>query len=149
MIALARFRKLLILFAHFGGLAKAQRRQFSAPKIETTQTSNAISDAPSDCVACCRDRTCNFSAFKVSSGRRCLQGNPQIAHLGDAIETFGNTAAIIAELDLAISSDTSVVHLAGGVALTPRQRPYRHGRNQRECGLRLGGTKSRPEVPNG
>ncbi|HWO37385.1 MAG TPA: hypothetical protein VNO32_52075 [Candidatus Acidoferrum sp.] len=35
--------------------------------------------------------------------------------LGDAIEDFGDTAAIMSLLDLVISSDTSVVHPAGAM----------------------------------
>jgi hypothetical protein len=41
--------------------------------------------------------------------------NPHITHLGEQIETFEDTAAIISSLDLVISSDTSVVHLAGAL----------------------------------
>jgi len=44
-----------------------------------------------------------------------LQNNPQITHLGKEIETFGDTAAIISMMDMVISSDTSVVHLAGAL----------------------------------
>jgi tetratricopeptide (TPR) repeat protein len=44
--------------------------------------------------------------------REILRGNPLITHLGDEIETFSDTAAIISLLDLVISSDTSIVHLA-------------------------------------
>ena len=44
-----------------------------------------------------------------------LRHNPQITHLGDEIETFSDTAAIISSMDLVISSDTSVVHLAGAL----------------------------------
>ena len=44
-----------------------------------------------------------------------LWNNPQVEHLGDALETFGDTAAVIASLDLLISSDTAIVHLAGAL----------------------------------
>ena len=44
-----------------------------------------------------------------------LWNNPQVEHLGDALETFADTAAVIASLDLIISSDTSLVHLAGAL----------------------------------
>jgi len=44
-----------------------------------------------------------------------LQRNPQIRHLGAEIESFEDTAAIISLLDLVISSDTSIVHLAGAL----------------------------------
>ena len=41
--------------------------------------------------------------------------NKRIEDLGSACEDFGDTAAALAELDLLISSDTSVVHLAGAM----------------------------------
>jgi tetratricopeptide (TPR) repeat protein len=44
-----------------------------------------------------------------------LRGHPGVTHLGNAIESFADTAAIINSLDLVISSDTSVVHLAGAL----------------------------------
>jgi tetratricopeptide (TPR) repeat protein len=47
--------------------------------------------------------------------RDILRSNPQIIHLGDAINDFADTAAVMAELDLVISSDTSVAHLAGAL----------------------------------
>jgi tetratricopeptide (TPR) repeat protein len=44
-----------------------------------------------------------------------LQDHPHITNLGDSIETFADTAAIISTLDLVLSVDTSVVHLAGAL----------------------------------
>jgi hypothetical protein len=44
-----------------------------------------------------------------------LRSRPGIARLGEEIETFADTAAIISLMDLVISSDTSVVHLAGAL----------------------------------
>jgi tetratricopeptide (TPR) repeat protein len=44
-----------------------------------------------------------------------LQGNPQVENLGDALETFADTAAVIASLDLIIAVDSAVVHLAGAL----------------------------------
>ena len=44
-----------------------------------------------------------------------LRANHRITHLGQAIQTFSDTAAIISLMDLVISSDTSVVHLAGAL----------------------------------
>jgi tetratricopeptide (TPR) repeat protein len=44
-----------------------------------------------------------------------LQDLPQVSALGDEIETFADTAAIVSLLDLVISVDTSVVHLAGAL----------------------------------
>lgn len=47
--------------------------------------------------------------------RDILTANPQIVHLGGEIEDFRDTAAIMASLDLIISSDTSIVHAAGAL----------------------------------
>jgi tetratricopeptide (TPR) repeat protein len=47
--------------------------------------------------------------------RDILRSNPHVTPLGDAVEDFGDTAAIMAGLDLVISSDTSVAHLAGAL----------------------------------
>jgi tetratricopeptide (TPR) repeat protein len=48
--------------------------------------------------------------------RDFLQSQPALVHLGDAIEDFEDTAAIVSLLDLVISSDTSIVHLAGALS---------------------------------
>jgi tetratricopeptide (TPR) repeat protein len=47
--------------------------------------------------------------------RELLAGNPLIMHMGDAVEDFGDTAALMACVDLVITSDTSVAHLAGAL----------------------------------
>jgi Tfp pilus assembly protein PilF len=47
--------------------------------------------------------------------RDILQSHQHVVHLGDAIADFDDTAAIMSSLDLVISSDTSVVHLAGAL----------------------------------
>jgi tetratricopeptide (TPR) repeat protein len=47
--------------------------------------------------------------------RDILRDHPQVVHLGDAIADFDDTAAIMSSLDLVISSDTSVAHLAGAL----------------------------------
>jgi hypothetical protein len=44
-----------------------------------------------------------------------LHKYPQITPLGGEIDSFADTAAIVSSLDLVISSDTSVVHLAGAL----------------------------------
>jgi tetratricopeptide (TPR) repeat protein len=40
---------------------------------------------------------------------------PRLAHIGDELEDFDDTAAVAALVDLVISVDTSVVHLAGAM----------------------------------
>jgi hypothetical protein len=44
-----------------------------------------------------------------------LRGNPAIHYAGDAIAGFDDTAAIVATLDLVISVDTALAHLAGAL----------------------------------
>ncbi len=44
-----------------------------------------------------------------------LRNHPQLIHLGDKLADFSDTAAIMSQLDLVISSDTAPVHLAGAL----------------------------------
>ncbi|MEA2975264.1 MAG: hypothetical protein QOF19_784 [Alphaproteobacteria bacterium] len=46
-----------------------------------------------------------------------LQSLPQLIHFGEELEDFADTAAVISQLDLVISSDTSIVHLAGAMGV--------------------------------
>ncbi len=48
--------------------------------------------------------------------RELLGGNPHIRHVGDELADFTDTAAVVSQLDLVISVDTSVAHLAGAMA---------------------------------
>jgi ADP-heptose:LPS heptosyltransferase len=45
-----------------------------------------------------------------------LHTRNDLLHFGDALKNFADTAALIANLDLVISIDSSVAHLAGGLA---------------------------------
>jgi ADP-heptose:LPS heptosyltransferase len=45
-----------------------------------------------------------------------LRDYPQIANLSEGRESFADTAAIVSWMDLIISIDTSIVHLAGALA---------------------------------
>jgi tetratricopeptide (TPR) repeat protein len=45
-----------------------------------------------------------------------LRHHPQLVHIGDKLEDFGDTAAVMSLLDLVISSDTSPAHLAGALS---------------------------------
>ena len=44
-----------------------------------------------------------------------LRQYPQVIHLGDSLDDFSDTAAVMSQLDLVISSDTAPVHLAGAL----------------------------------
>jgi ADP-heptose:LPS heptosyltransferase len=45
-----------------------------------------------------------------------LKEQTALLHFGDELKNFADTAALIANLDLVISVDTSVAHLAGSLA---------------------------------
>jgi len=47
--------------------------------------------------------------------RTALAGRSNMLHLGSELRDFADTAAVIAQLDLVITSDTSVAHLAGAM----------------------------------
>jgi tetratricopeptide (TPR) repeat protein len=64
-----------------------------------------------------------------------LRGLPNLVHLGDALRDFADTAAVIALLDVVISVDTSVAHLAGALGkpvmiLLPYAADFRWMRNR-------------------
>jgi len=50
-----------------------------------------------------------------SGDEELLRQHPHVIHLGDRLEDFGETAAVMSLLDLVISSDTAPVHLAGAL----------------------------------
>src|SRR5215469_11956654 len=50
-----------------------------------------------------------------SGDEELLRQHPQVIHVGDRLENFGETAAVMSLLDLVISSDTAPVHLAGAL----------------------------------
>jgi tetratricopeptide (TPR) repeat protein len=47
--------------------------------------------------------------------RQRLASFPSVMHLGDSLADFADTAAVIAALDVVISSDTAIAHLAGAL----------------------------------
>jgi tetratricopeptide (TPR) repeat protein len=50
-----------------------------------------------------------------SGDEELLRQHPQVIHLGDRLDDFSETAAVMSLLDLMISSDTAPVHLAGAL----------------------------------
>ncbi len=44
-----------------------------------------------------------------------LRAHPQVVHLGDALSSFADTAAVVSLLDVVVSVDTAVAHLAGAL----------------------------------
>ncbi len=52
---------------------------------------------------------------ELTAAKAAGWGGPEILDLTDDIGDFADTAALVANLDLVISCDTSVVHLAGGM----------------------------------
>jgi hypothetical protein len=54
---------------------------------------------------------------EVRAGDRAvLQQRGDVLHFGEELQNFSDTAALISNLDLVISVDTSVAHLAGALA---------------------------------
>jgi hypothetical protein len=74
------------------------------------------------------------SELRVADGD-ALRGLPSLVHLGDDLRDFADTAAIISLLDVVISVDTAVAHLAGAlgkpvVILLPYAADFRWMRNR-------------------
>jgi tetratricopeptide (TPR) repeat protein len=57
----------------------------------------------------------SIQKFLRDGDAEILRDNPQITDLGADIESFADSAAVMSSMDLVISSDTSVVHLAGAL----------------------------------
>ena len=51
----------------------------------------------------------------VESDCEFLQHHPEITYLGSDIENFSDTAAIMNNMDMVISVDTAIIHLAGSL----------------------------------
>lgn len=65
-----------------------------------------------------RIKSCEFIALQreiSAEDHRTLDAYPDLVTVGDQLEDFADTAAIISMLDLVITVDTSVAHLAGAL----------------------------------
>ncbi len=84
---------------------------------------------------------CEFHVLQKGEGRRELDrlDAPQWLRSADACEDFADTAALIGALDLVITVDTSVAHLAGGLGqacwiLLAQVPDWRYGAAGQQCG---------------
>jgi hypothetical protein len=66
-----------------------------------------LKDVPADCIG--------LQPEVRAQDREALAGWPPSLRLGESFRDFADTAAVIASLDLVISVDTSVAHLAGAL----------------------------------
>ena len=71
----------------------------------------------SDALALCDPRAAWFGIQKAlpEADKAALQGAVQLRVFDDEIVDFEDTAALVAEMDLIISVDTSLAHLAGNM----------------------------------
>lgn len=60
-------------------------------------------------------RCLSLQAELRSADREVLRGLPNLVHLGDELRDFADTAAIAALLDVVVTVDTAVAHLAGAL----------------------------------
>lgn len=58
-----------------------------------------------------------FYSLQQGEDAKQLVRSPSIADLGERLNDFGETAAVIANLDLVITIDTAVAHLAGALGV--------------------------------
>ncbi len=64
------------------------------------------------------DKNITFISLQKGAGEEQASNPPRdqpILHLGNQIQDFSDTAAIVSQLDLVISVDTAIVHLAGSL----------------------------------
>ena len=60
-------------------------------------------------------RCFSLQSHMREADRDVLRGLPNLVHLGDSFRDFADTAAVIALLDVVVSVDTAVAHLAGAM----------------------------------
>lgn len=76
-----------------------------------------------------------FYGLQVLIGRREIEGEGRLIDLAPHIEDFGDTAAMVDQMDLVITVDTSIAHIAGALGkpvwtLLARVADWRWGRDR-------------------
>jgi hypothetical protein len=94
-----------------------------------------------------------FSLQKGPSAREAATSRLALLDLSDELGTFADTAALIAGLDLVISTDTAVAHLAGALArpvwtVVPFPPDWRWGLHGESCAWYPTMRLFRQEQPN-
>lgn len=75
-----------------------------------------------------------FYSLQVGAGRAAARGHPGISDLTSHINDFADTAAMVDQMDLVITIDTSIAHIAGALGkptwvMLPRVADWRWGEN--------------------
>jgi Tfp pilus assembly protein PilF len=83
-------------------------------------------------------RFVSLQRYPSADDRALLRGHRNVLDVGDVLQDFVDTAALILQLDFVVSVDTAVAHLAGALAmpmavLLPFAADFRWQRTRKDC----------------